>query len=307
MASVTLQARARHPLEGHTFLSTFSTVLSHKLHQQCSECKPGSHALGATSIPSGYSSCRRAKPQFSSPSRGWVSSCDLYWAWDRPQGQDLRPQGPMDRVSKTESQGWTRRWKPHLTRRAAPSPPSQIITEGLGGPSGARTSNSYPQKLTVLDPHRNSPNPQLCQVSPTSFQPHMGSLVAPTMQETQVQSLGWEDLLEREMAAHSSIPAWRIPWIEEPGELQATGSHSQDTTHPVGCRVWLGHSISVGGQTPPASFSSQTVTLPRGDRQSGADVLPRCPLPSSRRIHVCKVTPTGTGSRPLLASCLLLT
>ena len=35
--------------------------------------------------------------------------------WDRPQGQDLRPQGPMDRVSKTESQGRTRRWKPHLT------------------------------------------------------------------------------------------------------------------------------------------------------------------------------------------------
>ena len=145
MASVTLQARARHPLEGHTFLSTFSTVLSHRLHQQCSECKPGSRALGAASIPSGYSSRRHAKPQISSPSRGWVSSRDLYWAWDRPQGQDLRPQGPMDRVSKTESQGRTRRWKPHLTRRAAPSPPSQIITEGLGGPSGARTSNSYPK------------------------------------------------------------------------------------------------------------------------------------------------------------------
>lgn len=154
MASVTLQARARDPLEGHTFLSTFSTVLSHRLHQQHSECKPGSPALGAASIPSGSLSRRRAKPQFSSPRRDWVSSCDLYWAWDRPQGQDLRPQGPMDRVSKTESQGRTRRWKPHLTRRAARSPPSQIITEGLGGPSGARTSNSYPQKLTVLDPRK---------------------------------------------------------------------------------------------------------------------------------------------------------
>ena len=170
---MTLQARARDPLEGHTFLSTFSTVLSHRLHQQRSECKPGSPALGAASIPSGSSSCCRAKPQFSSPRRDWVSSCDLYWAWDRPQGQDLRPQGPMDRVSKTESQGRTRRWKPHLTRRAARSPPSQIITEGLRGPSGARTSNSYPQKLTVLDPRRNSPHPQLWQVSPISFStPH---------------------------------------------------------------------------------------------------------------------------------------
>ena len=52
-----------------------------------------------------------------------------------------------------------------------------------------------------------------------------GSLVAqmvkhlPTMRETQVQSLGWEDLLEKEMATHSSILAWKIPWTEEPGKL----------------------------------------------------------------------------------------
>ena len=38
-------------------------------------------------------------------------------------------------------------------------------------------------------------------------------------QETQVQSLGWEDLLEKEMATHSSIVAWEIPWAEEPGGL----------------------------------------------------------------------------------------
>ena len=40
------------------------------------------------------------------------------------------------------------------------------------------------------------------------------------MQETQVQSLGWEDPLEKEMAIHSSILAWRIQWTEEPGGLQ---------------------------------------------------------------------------------------
>ena len=46
----------------------------------------------------------------------------------------------------------------------------------------------------------------------------------PEMQETQVQSLGWEDTLEKGMAIHSSILAWRIPWTEEPGGLQSVGS-----------------------------------------------------------------------------------
>ncbi|MES9130246.1 hypothetical protein ABEQ10_11990, partial [Cutibacterium acnes] len=46
----------------------------------------------------------------------------------------------------------------------------------------------------------------------------------PAMQETWVQSLGWEDPLEKEMATHSSILAWRIPWTEEPGGLQSMGS-----------------------------------------------------------------------------------
>ena len=49
----------------------------------------------------------------------------------------------------------------------------------------------------------------------------------PAMQETWVRSLGWEDLLEKEMATHSSTLAWRIPWTEEPGGLQSTGSQSQ--------------------------------------------------------------------------------
>ena len=46
----------------------------------------------------------------------------------------------------------------------------------------------------------------------------------PTMQESQVQSLGLKDSLEKEMATHFSILAWRIPWTEEPGRLQSTGS-----------------------------------------------------------------------------------
>ena len=59
---------------------------------------------------------------------------------------------------------------------------------------------------------------------------HYPSLVAqmvknlPAMQETQVRSLDWEDLPEKEMATHSSILAWKITWTEKPGGLQYTGS-----------------------------------------------------------------------------------
>ena len=64
------------------------------------------------------------------------------------------------------------------------------------------------------------------------FFPHVrdNSLVAQmvknlsAMQETWIQSLGREDPLEKEMATHSGIPAWRIPWTEEPGGLQSMGS-----------------------------------------------------------------------------------
>ena len=45
----------------------------------------------------------------------------------------------------------------------------------------------------------------------------------PAMQETWLLSLGWEDCLEKEMATHSSILTWRIPWSEEPGGLQYMG------------------------------------------------------------------------------------
>ena len=45
----------------------------------------------------------------------------------------------------------------------------------------------------------------------------------PAMQETRVQFLGWEDLLEKEIATYSSILAWKIPWMEEPGRLQSMG------------------------------------------------------------------------------------
>ena len=46
----------------------------------------------------------------------------------------------------------------------------------------------------------------------------------PAMQETWVQSLGWEDALQNRMVNHSGLLAWRIPWTEEPGGLQSMGS-----------------------------------------------------------------------------------
>ena len=59
------------------------------------------------------------------------------------------------------------------------------------------------------------------------------------MWETWVRSLGWADPLEKEMATHSSILAWKIPWTEEPGGLQSTGSqrvgHDSATEHTL----WL--------------------------------------------------------------------
>ena len=64
----------------------------------------------------------------------------------------------------------------------------------------------------------------------TLFFKYVTSLVAqivkclPTMKETRIQSLGWEDLLEKEMTTHSSTLSWRIPWMEEPGGLQSMGS-----------------------------------------------------------------------------------
>ena len=57
----------------------------------------------------------------------------------------------------------------------------------------------------------------------------------PTMRETQVRSLGWEDSLEKEMATHSSILAFKISWTEEPGRLQPMGS--QRVTH--NSTTWL--------------------------------------------------------------------
>ena len=55
----------------------------------------------------------------------------------------------------------------------------------------------------------------------------------PAVQETWVRTLGWEDPLEKDMATHSSILAWRIPWTEELGGLQSMGRKESDTTEQL--------------------------------------------------------------------------
>ena len=61
----------------------------------------------------------------------------------------------------------------------------------------------------------------------------------PVLQETQVQSPGWEDPLEEEMATHSSILAWKIPWTGEPGGLQSMGSQSQTRLSNYATKLFL--------------------------------------------------------------------
>ena len=68
----------------------------------------------------------------------------------------------------------------------------------------------------------------------------------PAMRETWVPSLGWEDPMEEGMATHSSILAWRIPWTEEPGGLQSTGSqrvgHDYDVNEGLSGKLFKDHS-----------------------------------------------------------------
>ena len=74
----------------------------------------------------------------------------------------------------------------------------------------------------------------------------------PEMQETQVESLGWEDPLEKGMATHSSILAWRIPCTEEPGGLQSMESQSQTQ---LSDEHSLSQGTSMNGQVESESVS----------------------------------------------------
>ena len=67
----------------------------------------------------------------------------------------------------------------------------------------------------------------------------------PVMQETGVQSLRAEDPLEKEMATHSIILAWEIPWMQKPGSLQSTGSQKLDTTKQLHFHFFLLNALCI--------------------------------------------------------------
>ena len=116
------------------------------------------------------------------------------------------------------------------------------LLQGIFSSQGSNPHLLHCRWILLLLSHLRSPHTPLGNPPPThtheillSYNKNEGFPVAqtvknlPAMPETQVQSLGWEDPLENESATHSSILDWRIPWTEEPGRLQSTGS--QRATH----------------------------------------------------------------------------
>ena len=120
-----------------------------------------------------------------------------------------------------------------LLSTAVTIPPDLEATPRSGRKASTETAAlSYPEPSALCDFLRYTQHPFFKERIPmkNSAAPAFASLVAqrtkssPTMQDTWVRPLGWEDPLEKEVAAHSSILAWRIPWTEEPGGLQSMES-----------------------------------------------------------------------------------
>ena len=103
---------------------------------------------------------------------------------------------------------------------------------GFPGSSAGKKSACNPRDSGSFPGSGRSPGDGISYPLQYSWASLVAQLVEnlPAMQETWVQSLGWEDPLEKEMATCSSILAWRIPRAEEPGRLQSMGSQELDTT-----------------------------------------------------------------------------
>ena len=126
-----------------------------------------------------------------------------------------------------------------------------------------------------------------------NIDPHLSlgtSLVAqmvknlPAMQETQVQFLGQEDPLEKEMATHSSILAWRIPWTDKPGGLQSMGLQESDTTEQLNH-----HHLSLAAAavefTPKPVVVWSSLWNPMEGSTSGSPLLHRLPDFAQTCVH----------------------
>ena len=102
------------------------------------------------------------------------------------------------------------------------------------------------------------------------------------MQETQVQSLGWEDPLEEGMATHSSVLAWRIPRTEEAVRLQSMGQKVSDmseqlSTHMLSIKIQIRNSLILIQMTPGISLDIYFSMLPSKHIQSESEVVQLCP------------------------------
>ena len=132
--------------------------------------------------------------------------CPATWDWAHGP---VNPLGLIKAFSLSYSTGWT------------PLPTHSF--------SGCPSLSFIPfQALT----HKSPPYYYKCRHPPRKRASHVAQwqrIHLPT-QETWVQSLRWEDLLEKEMATHSRILAWEIPWMQEPGGLQSMGVSQSDTT-----------------------------------------------------------------------------
>ena len=120
-----------------------------------------------------------------------------------------------------------------LLSTAVTTPPDLEATPRSGRKASTETAAlSYPEPSALRNSLRYTQHPFFKEQIPMkhSAASVFASLVAqrtkssPTMQDAWVRPLGWEDPLQKEVAAHSSILAWRIPWTEEPGGLQSTES-----------------------------------------------------------------------------------
>ena len=87
----------------------------------------------------------------------------------------------------------------------------------------------------------------------------------PTMRETRVHSLGREDLLEKEMATHSSILAWRIPWTEEPGSYSPWGHKESDATERPHFHFVFRSQVAQTVERLPTMQETQVQSLGRED------------------------------------------
>ena len=124
--------------------------------------------------------------------------------------------------------------------------------------------------------HQGSPginvtNIKILHAENHKFSQYWASLVAqtvkclPTMWETQVRSLGWEDPLEKGMATHSSTLAWKIPWTEEPGGPQSMGSLRVGTTE----RLHFHFSLSCIGEGNGNPLQCSCLENPRDGEPGG--------------------------------------